>query len=108
MHWKFKVPGAEVDVTVTRFERDRLVEVAWTDGTTVSWRFTEHESGGTVVEIENAGFTGDPAEVIQASLGATQGFAIMLCDLKTYLESGVSAQLSRDKALLIEAEMSAG
>lgn len=33
--------------------------------------------------------------------GATEGFSIVLCDLKTLLESGRSAGLVRDKARLI-------
>jgi uncharacterized protein YndB with AHSA1/START domain len=106
VHWEFLVPGAEVDSTVTRFERDRVLEIAWTDGTTVAWRFTEH-AHGTAVEIENAGFAGDPAAVVEAALEATQGFTIVLCDLKTFLEGGASARLSRDKAVLIEAELAA-
>ena len=107
VHWEFKVPGAAVETTVTRFERNRVLDIAWSDGTTMSWRFTEHGPGATVVEIENAGFPGGPAAVAKAALGATEGFTIVLCDLKTFLESGVSAHLCRDKAALIEAELAA-
>jgi uncharacterized protein YndB with AHSA1/START domain len=103
VHWEFKVPGAEVDTTVTRFERNRALEFVWSDGTRVSWRFEEHESGGTVVDIAIAGFSGEQGEVVEAALDATQGFTIVLCDLKTYLESGVSARLCHDKAVLIAA-----
>ncbi len=41
-------------------------------------------------------------EVAQA-VGAAEGFSIVLCDLKTLLESGTSANLVRDKAELIAA-----
>jgi uncharacterized protein YndB with AHSA1/START domain len=101
VHWEFKVPGAEVETTVTRFERNRALEFVWPDGTRVSWRFIEHVSGGTVVEIAIAGFSGGLEDVVEAALGATEGFTIVLCDLKTYLESGVAARLSHDKAVLI-------
>ena len=104
VHWTFLVPGAEVDTTVTSFERGRELTIAWSDGTTVSWRFSQHESGGTVVAIENAGFLGSPAEIVDAALQATQGFAIVLCDLKVLLEGGVPAHLSRDKAVLIQTD----
>ena len=36
-------------------------------------------------------------------MNATEGFSIVLCDLKTFLESGKSANLVRAKAELIAA-----
>ena len=39
--------------------------------------------------------------------GTVEGFAIVLCDLKTLLETGESANLVRDKAALIVAAQAA-
>ena len=102
VHWTFQVPGAEADTEVTQLRarpsaRDRVV--GWNHG---SWHLSQHESGGTVVVIENFGFAGSPAEIIEAALESTQGFTIVLCDLKVLLEGGVPAHLSRDKAILIQ------
>ncbi len=102
VHWTFHTSGAQVDTEVTAFERGRALAIAWSDGTTVSWNLWQHESSGTVVEIENAGFGGSPAEIVDAALESTQGFTIVLCDLKVLLEGGVPANLSRDKAILIQ------
>jgi hypothetical protein len=38
---------------------------------------------------------------LEQVVGATEGFTIVLCDLKTLLETGRSANLVRDKAELI-------
>jgi len=59
----------------------------------------------TVVEIENSGFSGELHEAVATAIESTQGFTIVLCDLKTLLERGTSMNLVRDKALLIEEEM---
>lgn len=52
--------------------------------------------------VEVAGFDKDVDEIVNA----TEGFSIVLCDLKTLLETGHSANLVRDKAALIAATLS--
>jgi uncharacterized protein YndB with AHSA1/START domain len=47
-------------------------------------------------------------EVLEQATGTIEGFSIVLCDLKTLLESGTSANLVRDKAALIIRDMEAG
>jgi uncharacterized protein YndB with AHSA1/START domain len=106
VRWDFMVPGSVVDTTVTALEADKLVEIAWSDGTTVRFTFELH-SLGTHVEVENWGFAGSQREIVNAALEATQGFTIVLCDLKTFLESGQQMHLSRDKAILIEEKQNA-
>ena len=105
--WDFMVPGASAKTHVVEMLRDRLIRLSWDDGTTVSFAFEPYSDGGTRIEVVNGGFSGDAAEVMEAALEATQGFAIVLCDLKVTLEHGRSMGLVRDKALLIEAKQSA-
>jgi hypothetical protein len=45
--------------------------------------------------------------VVEQVVNATEGFSIVLCDLKILLESGQSANLVRAKAELIAASMAA-
>ena len=54
----------------------------------------------TVLDVENTGFRGSGSDKVDATLDATQGFTNVLCDLKTFLESGKQMHLTRDKALL--------
>ena len=52
-----------------------------------------------------SGFEG--ADALRQATGTVEGFAIVLCDLKTLLETGESANLVRDKAALIIAAQAA-
>jgi uncharacterized protein YndB with AHSA1/START domain len=107
VHWEFKVKGAAVDTFVKEMEQDKRILLEWSDGTTVAWTFEARPDGTTRIAVENAGFKGDTREVVETALEATQGFTIVLCDLKTLLEQNISANLVRDKATLIQEKLSA-
>ena len=100
--WQFMVPGASDELTVTAFEEPRRIAFDWSDGTSVDLRFDGH-GDGTKVSVTMRGFQGEGAAA--AVVDATEGFSIVLCDLKTLLETGRSAQLVRDKARLIAESM---
>ena len=97
--WQFMVPGAEDTVTVTGFSPPRHPAFTWSDGISVHNQFTPQGPDATVVRVMSSSFE-DAAQAV----GASEGFSIVLCDLKTLLESGASAHLVRDKAELIAAE----
>lgn len=97
--WEFMVPGAHETVQVLSFVPDERLTFRWSDGHLVSFSFVEPAVGQTRVSVEVTGFSGeDPAA---QAVGATEGFAIVLCDLKSLLETGVSGGMVRDKAFLI-------
>ena len=98
VEWHFMVPGAVEKVTVHEFEDKRRIAFGWSDGVNVAMNFSETGPDSTLLSVEASGFAEDD---IEAVVGATEGFCIVLCDLKTLLESGRSANLVRDKALLI-------
>lgn len=100
-HWIFKVAGAAVDANATRLIPGQAISWNWSDGTTVDVDLEEID-GGTAVTIVNSGFQGSVDEIVKRALDATEGFAFVLADLKTMLESGESAHIVRDKARLIE------
>ena len=106
--WDFMVPGASAKTRVEEMLRDRLIRISWDDGTTVTFAFEPYPDGATRVEVLNEGFSGDAEEAMAAALEATQGFTIVLCDLKATLEHGQSMGFVRDKARLIEARQSGG
>lgn len=97
--WHFMVPGAEDSVTVTEFSSPARLAFDWSDGIKVGLDFKAQGAGATVASVVASGFK-KTAEAV----GATEGFSIVLCDLKTLLESGTSANLVRDKAELIAGE----
>src|SRR5262245_32866347 len=101
IHWEFMVKGASIDFLVKEVEPNERIVMEWASGSIVTWRLESRPDGTTVIAVENAGFRGDAREVIEGALNATEGFTIVLCDLKTLLENNFSMSLVRDKALLI-------
>lgn len=104
--WRFMVPGASETVTVTSFEPPHLIAFDWSDGKHVTLSFGEFKPGITQITAEVSGFA--PETDISELVNATEGFTIVLCDLKTLMESGESANLVRDKAELIAASLKEG
>lgn len=102
VEWEFLVPGARETVEVTGFEKNRRIVLKWSDGVSVDLRFHKYAASATRVEVSCSGFRGRAA--VEHAIDATQGFAIVLCDLKSLLETGRSGHMVRDKAALIAAE----
>lgn len=100
VHWNFLVEGAEDEATATVMDEGKRLAWTWSDGSKVSIDF-EALDGGTAVTIVNDGFPQDGIERVDAALNATEGYAIVLADLKTLLESGTSAGITKAKAKLI-------
>jgi uncharacterized protein YndB with AHSA1/START domain len=96
--WHFMVPGAVDTVTVDEFEPSRLIALSWSDGSKLRLEFSEHAGGRTRVGAEFSISANDSVEQI---VDTAAGFSIVLCDLKTFLETGRSANLVRAKAELI-------
>jgi uncharacterized protein YndB with AHSA1/START domain len=105
VQWSFMVPGATARVTVTRFESPHHLSFDWDDEMHVSLTFEAFGDGGTKVGVEVTGFSG--ADSVEQATNTVEGFAIVLCDLKTLLETGESAGLVRAKAGLIVAAQAA-
>lgn len=102
VRWDFLVPGAHEQVETTHLEKGRRVAFNWSDGKSVDIRLAGFGRGATRVTVEMTGFRGKAAA--DEAIGATEGFTIVLCDLKALLETGASGGMVRDKARLIAAE----
>jgi uncharacterized protein YndB with AHSA1/START domain len=99
--WRFMVPGATETVEVTSFDPPHLIEFDWSDGKHVKLSFDIFQPEITQITAVVTGF--DAKSGMPEVVNATEGFTIVLCDLKTLLECGSSANLVRDKAELIAA-----
>ena len=100
VEWQFMVPGATERVHVTAFDEPHRIAFAWSEGGLgVDMKFFEEQKGITVVSVEVRGFESEGGT--DQVVNATEGFSIVLCDLKVLLESGHSASLVKDKAELI-------
>lgn len=100
VHWAFMVAGAEVDTTATRIDPEAGVAWDWSDGTHVDINLEKLDGANTAVTLVHDGFQGSDDAIVASALDATEGFALVLADLKTLLETGISAHIVRDKARL--------
>jgi uncharacterized protein YndB with AHSA1/START domain len=101
VEWAFKVPGATETVHVTDFTPGERLSFRWSDGKVVSIVLQQRGRSATVVDVQVSGFKGRKAT--SEAISATEGFAVVLCDLKCLLETGRSGGMVRDKATLIAA-----
>jgi uncharacterized protein YndB with AHSA1/START domain len=99
VEWEFMVEGARETVTVTEFIPNQTIAFRWSDGIAVTMRFAPHDISSTRLSITATGFKGPDAS--SAAVNATEGFTIVVCDLKSLLETGQSGNMVRDKAVLI-------
>jgi hypothetical protein len=51
----------------------------------------------TFVTITNAGFRGDPDQLVKQALNSTEGFALVLAGLKAFLEHKIQLNLVADR-----------
>jgi uncharacterized protein YndB with AHSA1/START domain len=100
VHWSFMVEGAKIDTTATTMEPGKKLAWDWSDGNKVSIDF-EPLDGGTALTLINDHFPQQGTDSVDAALNATEGFSFVLADLKTLLESGTSAGITKAKAKLI-------
>ena len=99
--WEFMVRGAHETVTVTELSANQVIAFTWSDGIAVNIKFHPRDDG-TKVSVSATGFNG--SGVTAQAVDATEGFTIVLCDLKSLLETGQSGNMVRDKAALISAD----
>ena len=97
--WQFMVPGATETVSVTGFQDQKRIAFDWSDGISVALDFEQWGDSATHLAVKVSGFRGDHA--VDQVVNATEGFSIVLCDLKALLEMGRSGNFVRDKAELI-------
>jgi uncharacterized protein YndB with AHSA1/START domain len=97
--WEFMVPGVTARPMVTRFDVGRRLGIRWEDGTEVDLEFEPIDGTTTRVVVSCRGF--GERELLEQATTTIEGYSIVLCDLKTLLELGRSANLVRDKAELI-------
>ncbi len=105
VHWSFMVEGAEVDTHATALEVAKRIAWEWPDGTSVEVRIEpfRDDPGASHVTIEHVGFDGDLDDMIAAAIGSTEGFTLVLSNLKLLLETGTAGNLVSDKAALLMA-----
>ncbi len=103
--WSFMVEGVEDHTQATVLDDGKRIAWTWSDGTAVDIRIERFndDPAASRVTIEHRGFGGDLDDAIATVVESTQGFTLVLSNLKLLLETGTPGSLVRDKAALITA-----
>ncbi|WP_337100632.1 SRPBCC family protein [Paenibacillus sp. YIM B09110] len=96
VQWDWEMYGASARVEVIELEPNQRIVIDW--GTFVEFSFTPKSETETFVTIADTGFQGEADEIVGLAIGSTEGFTIVLCGLKAWLEHGIRLNLVADKA----------
>ena len=97
IRWDWEMYGVSAHLDVKEIEQNKRILIQFADDTTVEWIFTPWSTDETFVTITNAGFKGDPNEVVNQVIDSTGGFTIVLCGLKALLEHNILLNLVSDR-----------
>lgn len=100
IRWEWEMYGASAEVEVKTIEQNERILVDWGDSdssTTVEWRFTHLGVDSTFVSITNSGLHGTGDEIVQQVVDSTEGFALVLANLKALLEHNITLNLVLDR-----------
>ena len=101
------VPGAIAETHVRDMVRCRRIVLEWDGDERAELKFEQRADGFTRVEIESAITSMTVEEAVAKAIEATQGYTLVVSNLKALLETGSSARLVEDKAVLITEKQSA-
>ncbi|WNR42084.1 SRPBCC family protein [Paenibacillus roseipurpureus] len=96
VQWEWEMYGASAEILVKALEVNKRIVIDF--GYHVEWTFAAQADNTTFVTITSTEFRGSEEEAVRQALDATEGFTIVLCGLKAYLEHGIQLNLVGDKA----------
>lgn len=100
VEWTWEMYNHTVPVTVTSAELNKHITIEWgnyDEKTEVSWTFTALSDDKTFVSIVNSGFKGDAGHLIAQVRDSTEGFTLVLANLKALLEHNILLNLVGDR-----------
>jgi uncharacterized protein YndB with AHSA1/START domain len=99
--WDWEMYGVSAEVSVIEVENNIRILMKWDsqeEPTTVDFRFISWRDNTTYVQVTETGFRGTGDEVVDRAIDSAEGFTMMLCALKAFLEHGVVLTVVGDKA----------
>lgn len=100
IEWVWEMYNHTVPVKVIDIETNRTIRIEWgnyEEPTMVTWTFTVTDEASTFVSIVDSGFKGDPDQLIARVRDSTEGFTLVLANLKALLEHGIRLNLVADR-----------
>ncbi|MES2694368.1 MAG: SRPBCC domain-containing protein [Verrucomicrobiota bacterium] len=98
--WHFPVDGISDKVTATLLEPGRRIVVRWSDGTETEWTFEAVTRTQTMVSVSQT-VKGSARQRVEAAINGTEGYTLVLADLKVLLERKIRSGIVKDKGVLI-------
>lgn len=89
--WTWETYGVSSPATPKEIIPNEKIVVEWGEpdhASTIEWKF-KTLGDGTFVTIRAYGFAGDDDSRVKMAIDSTDGFAIVLCGLKAWLEHGI-------------------
>lgn len=105
--WEFRAPRAIAQTRVRELVQDRRLVLEWVDEEIAELTFEKRADGHTRLEIQSPVTARTAEDALARVVEATQGYTLVVSNLKVLLETGQSAGLVEDKAVLIAEKQSA-
>ena len=105
--WEFHVPGAVAETRLQESAPHSRLVLEWEGDETAEVTFDQREDGFTRVEVKSAATGKTDAEAVANAIESTQGYTLVLANLKVLLETGKSGGIVEDKAILIAEKQTA-
>lgn len=97
--WTWEMFNHTVSILVKSIVPNKLIKIQWGENknAVVDWDFKVKDDSQTFVTITNTGFIGTSDDLIAQIREATEGFTLVLANLKAYLEHGILLDLVADR-----------
>ncbi len=97
--WTWEMFDHTVEILVKSIIPNERIQIQWGENkdALVNWEFKKMDDSQTFVTITNTGFIGTSENLITQIRDATEGFTLVLANLKAFLEYGILLDLVTDR-----------
>lgn len=97
--WTWEMFNHTVEILVKSIIPEERIQIQWGENKNalVNWDFKKISESETFVTITNTGFIGSSEDLIAQIRDATEGFTLVLANLKALLEHGILLDLVIDR-----------
>ena len=97
--WTWEMFNHTIEIMVKSIIPEERIQIQWGENKNalVIWDFKKMNESETFVTITNTGFIGSSEDLIAQIRDATEGFTLVLANLKALLEHGILLDLVNDR-----------
>jgi uncharacterized protein YndB with AHSA1/START domain len=98
IRWDWEMYGVWDDILIKDIEQNRRILIESSDATEIEWVFTPRTDNETFVTIKQSGYKGSGDDIVNQAIDSMDGYTMVLCGVKAFLEHNVVLNLVADKA----------